>query len=68
MGYSGRFKRYCLAATVCFLSLPATGFAEQHVSVFAAAPVTDVVAENVSSGINPDYALPDYPASGDSLS
>jgi membrane-associated phospholipid phosphatase len=68
MVYSGRFKSYCLAATVCVLSLPATGFAEQQVSVSAAAPVSDVVAGNVSSGINPDYALPDYPASGNSLS
>ena len=64
MVYSGRFKCYCLAATACFLSLPATGFAEQHTSVSAAAPVTgaasasDLVVENVSSGINPDYELP----------
>ena len=68
MVYAGRFKSFCLAATVCFLSLPAVGLAEQHAPVPAAASVSDVVAENVSGGINPDYALPDYPASGDSLS
>jgi membrane-associated phospholipid phosphatase len=72
MVYSGRFKSYCLAATVCFLSLPAIAFAEQHASVsadfvFAAVPASNLASENVSSGINPDYALPDYPALGDSL-
>ena len=69
MVYSGRFKSYCLAATVCFLSLPPIAFANQHAPASAASSVTaapsasDLVAENVSSGINPDYALPDYPAS-----
>ena len=38
MGYSGRFKGYCLAAAACFLCLPAIGFAEQHARVAAAAP------------------------------
>jgi membrane-associated phospholipid phosphatase len=64
----GRVRRYCLAAAVCFLSLPAIAFAEQHTSISAATPVADFVAENVSSGINPDYTLPDYPASENSLS
>jgi membrane-associated phospholipid phosphatase len=69
MVYSGRFKSYCLAATVCFLSLPPIAFADQHApasvasSVTAAPSASELVAENVSSGINPDYALPDYPAS-----
>jgi membrane-associated phospholipid phosphatase len=70
MVYSGRFKSYCLAATVCCLWLPGTGFAAQQASVPIAisttAPVSDLSAENVSSGINPAYALPDYPASLDS--
>jgi membrane-associated phospholipid phosphatase len=47
--------------------LPAIGFAEQHASVSATSSAADVTPENVSSGINPDYALPDYPASRDSL-
>jgi len=68
MVYSGRFKSYCLAATVCFLSLPAMVFAEQHASVPATSSVADVAPENVSGGINPDYALPDYPASENSRS
>jgi membrane-associated phospholipid phosphatase len=46
--------------------------AEQHAPVSAAipaaAPVSDLAAENASGGINPDYALPDYPASLDSPS
>lgn len=67
-GLSGRVRRYCLAAAVCFLSLPAIAFAEQHTSISAATPVADFVAENVSSGVNPDYTLPDYPASENSLS
>ena len=71
MVYSGR-KSYCLAATVCCLSLTGTGFAAQQpsvpVAIPATAPVSDLSAENVSSGINPDYALPDYPASLDSPS
>jgi membrane-associated phospholipid phosphatase len=71
MVYSGRFKSYCLAAMLSFLSLPATGFAEQHTSLSSADPVSNLAGDNarsVSSGINPDYALPDYPASGNSLS
>jgi membrane-associated phospholipid phosphatase len=67
MVYSGRFNSYFLAATVCFLFLPANGFAEQHDSVAAAASANDLIGENVSSGINPDYALPDYPVSGNPL-
>jgi PAP2 superfamily len=71
MVYLGRFKSYCLAATVCCLSLPGTGFAAQQTSVrmaiSATVPVSDLVAQNVSGGINPDDALPDYPVSGDSL-
>jgi membrane-associated phospholipid phosphatase len=68
MVYSGRFKSHWLAAAVCCLSLSGTGFAEQHVSVSAPTPVADLAAENVSSGINPDYALPDYPSSENSRS
>jgi len=68
MVYSGRFKSYCLAVAVCFFSLPAIGFARQHASVSVAPVVADLVAENPSGGINPDYALPDYPAPGNSLS
>jgi membrane-associated phospholipid phosphatase len=68
MVYSGRFKSYCLAATVCFLSLPAMVFAQQHASVPATSSVAYIVPENVSGGINPDYALPDYPASENSRS
>jgi membrane-associated phospholipid phosphatase len=72
MVYSGRFKRYSLAATVGLLSVAAPGFAAQHAPVSAAipatAPVSDLSAENVNSGINPDCALPDYPASLDSSS
>jgi membrane-associated phospholipid phosphatase len=56
MVYSGRFKSYCLAAILCLLLLPAVSSAAQH------APVSDRAAENVNSGINHDYALPDYPA------
>ncbi|HSY32215.1 MAG TPA: phosphatase PAP2 family protein [Verrucomicrobiae bacterium] len=56
MVYSGRFKSYSLAAILCLLPLPAAASVWQH------APVSDLTAENVSSGINPDYALPDYPA------
>jgi membrane-associated phospholipid phosphatase len=71
MVYAGR-KSYCLAATVCCLWLPGTGFAAQQpsvpVAISATAPVSDLSAENVSSGISPDYALPDYPASLDSPS
>jgi membrane-associated phospholipid phosphatase len=67
MVYSGRFKSYCLAATVCCLWLPGSGFAAQQASVpiaiSATAHVSDLSAENKSSGINPAYALPDYPAS-----
>ena len=70
MVHSGRFKSYYLAATVCCLWLPGTVFAAQQASVYvtisALAPVPDLAAENESSGINPDYALPDYPASLDS--
>jgi membrane-associated phospholipid phosphatase len=68
MVYSGRFKSYCLAATLSFLSLPATGFAEQHTAFSASAPVSNLAENNLSSGINPDYVLPDYPASGNSVS
>jgi membrane-associated phospholipid phosphatase len=67
MVYSGRFNSYFLSATVCLLFLPANGFAEQHGSPAAAASANDLISENVSSGINPDYALPDYPASGNPL-
>jgi len=67
MVYSGHFKSYCLVATLCFLSRPAIAFAEQHASVSATSSVADVAPENASGGINPDYALPDYPASRDSL-
>jgi membrane-associated phospholipid phosphatase len=63
MVYSGRFKNYCLA--VCFLCLPAIAFAEEHASVSPASSVADLAAENVTNGNNPDYALPDYPASLD---
>jgi membrane-associated phospholipid phosphatase len=67
-----RSKSYCLAATLGLLSLAAPGFAAQQTSVCIAisetAPVSDLSAENVSSGINPDYALPVYPASLDSSS
>jgi membrane-associated phospholipid phosphatase len=66
MVYSGRFKSYSLAAILCHLLLPVVASAEQHAPVSAAipttAPVSDLAAEKVSSGINPDYALPDYPA------
>jgi membrane-associated phospholipid phosphatase len=68
MVYSGRFKSYSLAAVVSVLFLPAIAFAEER-SVSAPDAVTStvsavhLVAENVSSGINPDYTLPDYPAS-----
>ena len=62
MVYSGRFTSYCLAAAICLLCLPAFAFAEQHDAVRATASVSDRGAENVSTGINPDYALPDYPA------
>jgi membrane-associated phospholipid phosphatase len=68
MVYSGRFKNYCLAAALCFLSFPAIAFAEQHAAVPATASVADRPAANVSTGINPDYALPDYPAPKNSLS
>jgi membrane-associated phospholipid phosphatase len=68
MVYSGRFKSHWLAAAVCCLSSPGAGFAEQHVSVSAPTPVADLAAENVSSGINPDYALPDYSSSENSRS
>jgi len=68
MVYSGRFKRYCLASTLGLLFLPAIAFPEQHARVSPPAPVYGLAAENVSSGINPDYALPDYPTSGKSLS
>lgn len=66
MVYSGRFKSYSLAAILCLLPLQAVASGEQHAPVSgaipAAAPVSDLAAENVSSGINPAYALPDYPA------
>jgi membrane-associated phospholipid phosphatase len=65
---SGRFKNCCLVATVSVLFLPVVGFAEQHGSVPAPIPVSNLVAENVSSGINPDYALPGYPSSENSRS
>jgi len=68
MVYLGRFKTHCLAAVVCVLCLPAMAFAERHDSGSAASSVADLVPANVSSGINPDYALPDYPASLDSSS
>ena len=68
MVYLGRFKSYCLAAAVSCLSLPAVVVAGQHASVPAATSVADRAAENVSSGLNPDYALPDYPAPKNSLS
>ena len=68
MVYLGRFKSYCLAAAVSCLCLPVVVFAGQHASVPAAASVADRAAENVSSGLNPDYALPDYPAPKNSLS
>ena len=68
MVYPGRFKRYSLAASACLISLPAIAFAEQHAVVGATASVSDRNAENVSTGINPDYALPDYPAPENSLS
>ena len=62
MVHPGRFKRHGLAAIACFISLPAIALAEQHAVVGATASVSDGNAENVSTGINPDYALPDYPA------
>jgi hypothetical protein len=68
MVYSGRFKSNCLAATLSFLSLPATGFAEQHTAFSASAPVSNLAEDHISSGINPDYVLPDYPASRNSVS
>jgi membrane-associated phospholipid phosphatase len=68
MVYLGRFKSHCLAAIVCVLCLPTVALAEQHDSVSPASSVADVVPENITSGINPDYALPDYPASLDSSS
>jgi len=68
MVYSGRFKSYCLAAIVCFLSLPGIAFAKQQASVSATAPVSSLATENVSGGINPDYALPDYPGAENSRS
>ena len=72
MVYSVPFKSYSLAAILCLLPLQAVASAEQHAPVSAAipatAPVSDLAGENVSSGINPDYALPDYPASLDSSS
>jgi hypothetical protein len=43
-------------------------FAEQHAAELTAVAAVGTVAEDVSSGINPDYALPDYPASLDSSS
>jgi membrane-associated phospholipid phosphatase len=65
---SGRFKSYCLVAAVCFLSLPAIAFAEQHTSVSATMPVAAAAsAENENSGINPDYVLPDCPVPEDRL-
>jgi membrane-associated phospholipid phosphatase len=68
MVYSGRFKSYCLAATVSVLFLPTIAFAEQHAAASATAFTKDLVGENVSSGINPDYALPDYSVAEDRLS
>jgi len=66
MVYLGRFKSHCLAAILCLLALPAVASAEQHATVPAAipatAPVSDLATENIASGINPDYVLPDYPA------
>jgi membrane-associated phospholipid phosphatase len=62
MVYPGRFKSHCLAAIACFISLPAIAFAEQQAVVRASDSVSDGIAENVNTGINPDYALPDYPA------
>ncbi len=64
----GRFKSYCLAVAACFLSLPGLTFAEPQASVPAATSIPDAVAGNVSSGVNPDYALPDYPLSENSRS
>ncbi|HXM90606.1 MAG TPA: phosphatase PAP2 family protein [Candidatus Dormibacteraeota bacterium] len=46
--------------------MPAVVFAEQHAPVPAVASVVNRVAENVSTGINSDYLLPDYPASKNS--
>jgi len=68
MVYSGRFKSHWFAAILCVLCLPAIAFAEQHDSVSPASSVADLAAENVTSGINPDYVLPDYPDSLDSSS
>src|ERR1700730_1739861 len=72
MVYSGRFKSFSLAAILYLLPLQAVASAEQHAPVSAAipatAPVSDFAGESVPSGINPDYALPDYPASLDSSS
>jgi membrane-associated phospholipid phosphatase len=68
MVYPGRFKRYRLAACACLISLPASAFAEQHAVVGATASVSDRNADHVSTGINPDYALPDYPAPENSVS
>ena len=60
MVYLGRFKSYCLAVAACFLSLPALAFAEPQASAPAATSLPVAVAGKVSSGVNPDYALPDY--------
>jgi len=68
MVYLGRFKSYCRAVTACFLSMPAFTLAEQHTAVPTTASVADRVAENVSTGINPDYALPDYTTPKNSVS
>jgi membrane-associated phospholipid phosphatase len=68
MVYLDRFKSYGLAIAACFLSMPAFALAKQHAAVPTAASVADRVAENVSTGINPDYALPSYPAPKNSLS
>lgn len=70
MVYSGRFRSYGLAAAICLLGLPAFAFAEQHDAVRATASVSDRGAQNVSTGINPNYALPDYaaPENGNPLS
>ena len=68
MVYLGRFKRHCLAAIACFISMPAIAFAEQPGVVRTTDSVSERNAENVNTGINPDYALPDYPVAENPLS
>lgn len=65
MVHADRFKGYCLAAILC-LSCPAFRLAATSAPGSNATAANGRAAETARGGINPDYALPDYPSAENS--